>query len=54
MLPFPPAVVLCIEDLLFSERMADAVRHLGGTPVAADSKNRCVNSRCSPVLISIT
>lgn len=36
--PFPPAVVLCIEDLLFSERMADAVRHLGGTPVAADSK----------------
>lgn len=36
---FPPAVVLCIEDLLFSERMADAVRHLGGTPVAAGSKN---------------
>ena len=37
--PFPPAVVLCIEDLLFSERMADAVRHLGGTPVATDSNN---------------
>ena len=35
--PFPPAVVLCIEDLLFSERMADAVRHLGGAPVAAGS-----------------
>ena len=37
--PFPPSVVLCIEDLLFSERMADAVRHLGGTPVATDSNN---------------
>lgn len=38
MTPFPPAVVLCIEDLLFSERMADAVRHLGGSPVAAGSQ----------------
>lgn len=36
--PFPPSVVLCIEDLLFSERMSDAVRHLGGKPVATSSK----------------
>ena len=35
---FQPAVVLCIEDLLFSERMADAVRHVGGRPVATASR----------------
>lgn len=38
MIPFPPAVVLCIEDLLFSERMADGVRHLGGKPVATGNR----------------
>ena len=38
MIPLKPAVVLCMDDLLFSERMSDAVRHIGGEPVVTASR----------------